>query len=148
MTIKEKQQLQVDEGIVYKVYLDSLGFPTGGVGHLMSKDELALYPVGSALPKQLVDKWFDEDIQVAIDIANKLCPVDCSDDLNDIITNMAFNMGQGKLSRFKKMWIAIAASDFKEAAVEMKDSLWYRQVGYRSSRLVERMKALAESKEL
>ena len=29
------EQLKIDEGVVYEVYLDHLGYPTFGVGHLI-----------------------------------------------------------------------------------------------------------------
>ena len=55
---------------------------------------------------------------------------------------MMFNMGRPRLSRFHKMRRAIEAGDWKEAAVQMKDSKWYRQVPNRAERLVKRMEAV------
>ena len=34
------EQLKIDEGVVYEVYLDHLGYPTFGVGHLVVKGDL------------------------------------------------------------------------------------------------------------
>ena len=32
---KLRAQLEIDEGIVAKIYLDHLGYPTFGIGHLI-----------------------------------------------------------------------------------------------------------------
>ena len=31
-----RKQLEIDEGVVYEIYLDHLGYPTFGIGHLVS----------------------------------------------------------------------------------------------------------------
>lgn len=63
----------------------------------------------------------------------------------DIVFNMAFNMGRSRLKGFKKMFKALHSSppDYQTAAVEMKDSSWYHQVGYRAKRLTKRMENIA-----
>ena len=38
MNIEQVQkQLEIDEGVVYKIYTDHLGYPTFGIGHLLPK---------------------------------------------------------------------------------------------------------------
>ena len=32
---KVMEQLKIDEGVVYEIYLDHLGYPTFGIGHLI-----------------------------------------------------------------------------------------------------------------
>ena len=34
-----QKQLEIDEGVKYEVYLDHLGLPTCGIGHLLTKEE-------------------------------------------------------------------------------------------------------------
>ena len=60
-----------------------------------------------------------------------------------IIANMMFNMGRPRLSKFKGMKRGVDARDWNQAADEMVDSRWYKQVTNRANRLVERMRALA-----
>lgn len=62
--------------------------------------------------------------------------------VKSIVYNMMFNLGVPKLLKFKKMWKALENQDYAEAAKEMKDSNWYRQVGNRAKRLVKKMEAL------
>ena len=56
-----------------------------------------------------------------------------------VLIDMCFNMGWGKLSGFKKMFAALEREDYAEAAVQMKDSKWYRDVGRRADTLIESM---------
>lgn len=59
-----------------------------------------------------------------------------------IIANMMFNLGLPRLSKFKMMKEAVDARDFVEAANQMVDSKWYRQVPNRAMRLVKRMRSI------
>ena len=52
---------------------------------------------------------------------------------------MMFNMGRTRLSGFKNFKKALEAEDWKKAAVEGRDSKWYRQVTNRAERLMSRM---------
>jgi lysozyme len=58
----------------------------------------------------------------------------------EVILNMAFNMGVPRLITFRKTLAAIGRRDFETAANEMVDSLWFRQVGPRAVRLVKAMR--------
>ena len=60
--------------------------------------------------------------------------------MDKILLNMSFNLGRTRLSKFKKMFAHLANNDYEKAADEMIDSNWYKQVGRRSKRLVERMR--------
>ena len=60
-------------------------------------------------------------------------------DRQKILTNMAYNMGEGTLKKFKKLQGAIRSGDWREAQVQMKDSSWSKQVKGRADRLIARM---------
>lgn len=92
-----------------------------------------------------VREAFEKDVdRVRMDCL-KLYPnfTDLPDDAQLIIANMMFNMGLPRLSQFKKMKAAVDAGDWDEAANQMEDSRWYRQVPNRAERLIERMRLLA-----
>ena len=57
------EQLKVDEGVVYEVYKDHLGYPTFGVGHLVldSDPEFGL-EVGSPITEERVKECFEHDL--------------------------------------------------------------------------------------
>lgn len=53
----------------------------------------------------------------------------------EVLVNMAYNLGGRGLAGFVRMKAAIEKGEFILAALEMKDSIWYQQVGHRSERL-------------
>ena len=143
--VKLREQLAIDEGVKYEIYKDHLGYPTFGIGHLITPDdEEHGKPVGTPVSAERVSSVFREDIEDVIDDCKRLfkdldeLPEDCQ----RILANMMFNMGYSRLKKFRKMRSAITNRDWNEAAVQMKDSLWARQVPNRANRLIERMKAL------
>lgn len=56
-----------------------------------------------------------------------------------VLLDMAFNLGVPRLSAFSNMWAALEEGDYKQAAVEMLDSRWARQVGRRATNLSQMM---------
>ena len=58
-----------------------------------------------------------------------------------VLIDMVFNLGWPAFSGFKKTIAAVESEDFKEAAKQMKDSRWYRQVGKRAKLLVSSMES-------
>lgn len=56
-----------------------------------------------------------------------------------VIINMAFNLGVNGLLKFKNMLAAFDAKLYKQAADEMLDSRWAKQVGHRAEELAEQM---------
>ena len=49
------EQLKIDEGVVYEIYNDHLGYPTFGVGHLIKEsDEEFGKPVGTPVDEERV----------------------------------------------------------------------------------------------
>jgi len=138
-----KKEIIIDEGIKHEIYLDHLGLPTMGVGHLITEwDEEYGKPVGTPVSEERVNNCLTQDIHVTIEECKKLyedfdvLPVDAQ----HIIANMMFNMGRPRLSKFKKMKEAVDKRDWFEAAYEMTDSKWATQVPNRAMRLVQRMK--------
>ena len=142
---KLREELKVDEGVKYEIYLDHLGLKTCGIGHLIREgDEEHGKPVGTEVYKERVNELFAEDVKVTLNECSLLYGgfTDLPEEVQHILANMMFNMGRPRLSRFHKMRKAIQAGDWKEAALQMKDSRWYKQVPNRAERLVKRMEAV------
>ena len=141
-----RKELEIDEGVKHEIYLDHLGLPTFGIGHLITKsDEEYGEDVGTPVSDDRVKECFESDVKQVI----KDCQI-LYNDFNDlpeeaqlIIANMMFNMGRPRLSKFKGMKRGVDARDWNQAADEMVDSRWYKQVTNRANRLVERMRALS-----
>ena len=142
---KLREEITFDEGVKYEVYLDHLGLPTFGIGHLVTKnDEEFGEDVGYPVSEQRVNEVFELDMNIVLGDCKIL--YDDFDDLPEeaqhIIANMMFNMGRPRLSKFKGMKRGVDARDWNAAADEMVDSRWYRQVTKRADRLVNRMRAI------
>lgn len=143
-----REQLKRDEGCVNAIYLDHLNLPTVGIGHLVTEwDQEYGKPVGTEVSEERVNELFEQDIETTIDECKYL--YNDFDDLPEkaqhIIANMMFNLGRPRLSRFHKMKKAVDNRDWYEAAYEMTDSKWAKQVPNRAMRLVDEMKSLGES---
>ena len=143
-----REELKTDEGCKYEIYLDHLGLPTFGIGHLVTeRDPEYQKEVGTVVDEIRVNEVFEQDIQVTVDEC-KILFVDWTnlpEEVKLITANMMFNMGRPRLSKFKKMIQAIKDGDWLEAANQMKDSRWYKQVTNRADRLISRMKAIGLS---
>jgi lysozyme len=138
------EQLKIDEGVEYVIYNDHLGYATFGVGHLvLESDPEHGRPIGTGVTEERVKECFEADLDLAIGECDALYGKgnfgDLPDEVQQILVNMMFNMGRTRLSKFKNFNAAIAEGDWKTAAVEGRDSLWYRQVTNRAERLMERM---------
>lgn len=141
-----RMELEYDEGCKYEIYLDHLGLPTFGIGHLVTEDDPEHgQEVGTAVSEERVIEVFEKDVQVTIDECKKLYEdwFDLPEEAQLIIANMMFNMGRPRLSQFKGMKRGVDARDWNAAADEMVDSKWYRQVTNRADRLVTRMRNVA-----
>jgi lysozyme len=141
-----QEELEYDEGVKYEIYLDHLGLPTFGIGHLVTEaDPEHGQEVGTEVSEDRVAEAFEQDIQTTLSECTVLYPdfEDLPEEAQLIIANMMFNMGRPRLSQFKGMKRGVDARDWNAAADEMVDSRWYRQVTNRADRLVQRMRALA-----
>ena len=140
-----RETLKVDEGVKNEIYLDHLGLPTCGIGHLITEDDPEHgLEVGTHIDDERVNELFDQDVQVTLDECRLLYEDfdDLPEEAQQIIANMMFNMGRPRLSKFKKMKEAVDNRDWVEAGNQMMDSRWYKQVTTRADRLVFRMKAI------
>lgn len=140
-------ELEYDEGCKYEIYLDHLGLPTFGIGHLVTEDDEEYgQEVGTAVSEERVADVFEKDIEVTLDECKRLYSDwdDLPEEVQLICANMMFNMGRPRLSGFKKFNAAIADGSWDEAADEMIDSRWYRQVTNRAERLVVRMRNVSK----
>lgn len=143
-----RDQLKYDEGVKYEVYEDHLGYPTCGIGHLIKEDDEEYgKPLGAPVTEERVNALFEQDCNLAYSECEKLFGKSVfnsfNDELQEILINMMFNLGRTRLSKFKKFLAAIERRDWRTAAREGRDSLWYRQVTNRAERLMTRMANLS-----
>lgn len=137
---RAKSMLAVDEGDIPHLYDDaepgaprfvnSVGDLTGGIGHNFSQKPLT--PAVRAL-------LFLEDYTDALEDCRALMPRfdTYSDPRRLALLNMAFALGRSRLSGFRRMLEAVNADppDWRAAAHEAKNSLFYLQVKARAERI-------------
>ena len=141
-----KKQIKTDEGVVYAIYKDHLGYATFGVGHLIIKgDPEYLLPDDTAVSKERVDACLEKDLETAARECKILYPwfMSAPQEVKEILINMMFNMGRPRLSKFKNFNRELEHQDWRQAAIEGRDSQWYRQVTNRAERLMTRMENVA-----
>ena len=148
LTDRLREELKTDEGCKYEVYLDHLGLPTFGIGHLITdKDPEHQMGMGTPVDEIRVNEAFEQDVHVTLDECRKLFNDwdNLPEEVKLITANMMFNMGRPRLSKFKKMIQAIHDGNWLEAGYQMKDSRWYKQVTNRADRLISRMQGVGLS---
>lgn len=129
-------QLIADEGMVLKPYRCTAGKLTIGIGRNLedagiSKSE-AMLLLGADIDK--VESQLDATLPWWRGM---------SEARQQVLANMAFNMGIGNSARgllsFRNTLAAMHRGDYKAAARGMLDSTWARQVGQRAVRLAKMM---------
>lgn len=116
------------EGKWSKPYIDTVGKITIGVGRNLTDvglrdDEIKLM-------------LLNDVAQARADVAQKIpWSRQLDQDCLEVLINMCFNMGIGKLLGFKNFLAALRVGAYGKAADEMLDSLWARQVGQRAQEL-------------
>ncbi|MGL6228677.1 MAG: glycoside hydrolase family protein [Culicoidibacterales bacterium] len=155
-----EKMLVGDEGKKLLMYLDHLGYPTIGIGHLITRtayakgSNYANDPALNALLSKQVgrvitngritdaecSKLFAEDLQkVRIGISKNSTVNNVYQDLNAsrrmAIENMCFQMGVGGVAKFKKTLGFMKAKEWKSAYDGLMSSLWAKQTKGRASRV-------------
>ena len=140
-----KETLKVDEGVVYEIYNDHLGYATFGIGHLvLETDPEHGQAVGTPVSEERVNECFEKDVQTVIKDCKSLHSGwdGYPQEVKQVIANKMFNMGLTRLSKFKNHNAALQSGDWKEAAKEGRDSRWYKQVTNRAERLMKRLEEI------
>ena len=139
---KLRAQLEIDEGVINKIYLDHLGYPTFGIGHLIIEgDPEKSMSVGDSVNEDRVIEAFEKDVETVLQDC-VLCFYSWDnypEEAKQVFANMMFNMGRTRLSKFKNMIRAAEEGAWYQSAVEGRDSRWYNQVQNRAERLMSRL---------
>jgi lysozyme len=127
------ESIRKHEGWRNKAYQDSEGIWTIGYG--TNLQELVI-------DKGLGEGWLHQQVNEAIAAANRFPEYELLNDTRqDVFVEMVYNMGPSRVAGFRKMLQAIREGDWEEAAIQMLDSKWARQVGRRARTLAELMEA-------
>ncbi len=127
------EHLSLREGFRTEVYLDSVGKPTAGTGHLLSRAERSKYPVGTTVPNSVLEQWRIDDsenayaaaYQMAIDIGYE------TQDLVNALTAVNFQLGTAWGDIHKNTYKHLLNQDWEKTAHEAADSTWFKQTPVR-----------------
>jgi GH24 family phage-related lysozyme (muramidase) len=139
---KLKSDLRTEEGYRDTIYLDSRGFQTIGIGHLVKPSDN--FVQGKRYKRKVIEKIFDYDVKICVQDAYNLCKdLDIKEEAVLIIAHMCFQLGRTKTALFVKLFDCLRKKDYVGAGFEMEDSLWRKKhTPARAMRLSEQMKKL------
>lgn len=130
---KLQAQLIVDEGKRARVYTDTVGKLTVGVGRNISDRDFSDDEIALMLKNDIA--IVERELDKALPWWRKM-----SDARQNMLANMAFNLGVPRLLGFKKALAAMQAERWEPASDELLDSTWSRQVGQRAIRIAAVMR--------
>nr|6ZX9_C Chain C, Vpr protein fused to T4 lysozyme [synthetic construct] len=146
------EMLRIDHGLRLKIYKDTEGYYTIGIGHLLTKspslnaakselDKAIGRNTNGVITKDEAEKLFNQDVDAAVRgiLRNaKLKPV--YDSLDAVrraaLINMVFQMGETGVAGFTNSLRMLQQKRWDEAAVNLAKSRWYNQTPNRAKRVI------------
>ena len=127
---KIRALLTLHEGRRNKMYLDSRGIQTIGIGHNLRDRTIS---------DRAVDLIFEDDLDEHVADLFRVFP--WAKDLDEVrqaaAIDLVFNMGIQTLSTFKNTMAAFRVGNWEATALGLENSRWYTQVATRAPRIVK-----------
>ena len=134
--------LSDEEGVKHIAYLDTRGITTCGIGHNCSENPTTdiigrNVKVGQSITSSEIQTLFNHDIQkVLLQLQDLSFFKNLTFCQQYVLISMTFNMGYDGLIKFQHFLNALENKCIQTAKDELKNSLWYKQVGDRGQKLV------------
>lgn len=111
------EHLELREGNEERVYLDSLGKPTCGVGHLLTERERQVYQVGDEVSEEQRTAWLEADAAKAWEAAAQQIEDLGIEQAEFIIVlgSVNFQLGTRWMDKFPSAYKALKNKDYDEA---------------------------------
>jgi len=126
------EQLKVHEGLRLKPYHCTEGYLTIGYGRNLETNGITEAEAEMLLANDV--------FKVMEQLADHGLLQDHTKPRQDVLINMAFQMGVSGLLKFKKMILALDERRYYQAAKEMLDSRWAKQTPNRANELAKQMR--------
>lgn len=150
------EHIKLREGVKNVIYIDTLGKPTGGVGHLLDPKERKKFPIGTMLKDSVIENWLTEDIQEALEACNSQCTILglYDKDFKIALTSVNFQLGTKWYKKFPNAWKCLCNGEYQKAIDELlyynkekeEYSLWYKQTPTRVKDFVKAIETIKGSK--
>ena len=142
-------QIKRHEGYKQHSYRCTAGHLTIGYGYNLDANPLKLssldiaYALKNGMPEHEADRLLTLMVGRCIDQLDTALPwiANIGGARQDVLINMAYNMGIAGLLKFKKTLELVQSGVYAQAAVEMLKSKWAEQVGHRAVELSEQMRS-------
>jgi lysozyme len=142
--MKLRQTIKEEEGLRLFTYLCPAGKKTIGYGHNLQASPLLPYIAEfhakhKVITPCMAECQLDHDITMAEASARRaFSNFDwLPNNKQRVLIEMAYNMGERSLNSFLKLRGCVLRKEYKQAAEEMLNSLWAKQVPDRANRLVK-----------
>ena len=132
------ESIKKHEGFRSKVYKCTEGYDTIGYGFAI-KDLIIEEDIATLILMRKV-KTLLERIIIAFHWFK-----DIDDKAKRVVVEMVYNLGVRGFSKFKKTIYYLETEQYKEASVEMLDSLWARQVKGRAKELSNQIASISSN---
>lgn len=124
-------------------YRDIKGNFTIGYGHYLGKKESDASKYRNGITKSQAHKLLLSDMERTnndlVLLLKKRNATNLTAEQQRILFEMAFTLGVDKLNTFNKLWKSVDNQNDNKFKKEIKNSLWYRQVGNRAELLVSNL---------
>lgn len=136
-----KSLIKKHEGLRLKAYRCTADVPTIGYGHTEGISE-ADVKNGKTITAEEAEALLEKDLNDAVEIAEYVffSFPNLTPNRKAVLVDMAFNLGQFRLGRFKRLRAAVNVGDYEWASEEMLSSLWAKQVKGRALTLAGMMR--------
>ena len=136
------ESVKKHEGYRNKVYLDTLGKRTVGVGHLCVEDwwdDNVEYEEKFLM--DILQKDLQESIRGATELMEDHNCKDIDEKAKELLIEMVFQLGKTGVSKFRNMWKCLSELNYVGASFEMLDSKWAKQTPNRAKAMADQMKS-------
>jgi len=123
-------EIKRDEAYRSHAYRDTEGILTIGYG--LNLDDGISEPLAAKILEFIVEERQD-NLSRLLPFWQNLTPA-----RREVFINMAYNLGIPRFLKFRDMLTAAGAGDVAGVCREMRDSRWYKQVGGRAEKLIEK----------
>jgi lysozyme len=127
------EDLKRHEGFRAKPYMDTTGHSTLGYGFNLDTTGISQTEATMILEHRV--KILQSQLRQRLPFWSRI-----SQNRQNCLTNMAYNLGIDGLLEFKKTLQHISAGEYREAGDQMLRSLWAKQVGKRAVELADMMR--------
>jgi len=130
-----KNRIKKNEGYKNFAYLEQLGFPTIGYGHLIKPNEKLFFT--QKVSKKLLLNLFNLDFnETVMQYEKNYHKYNFSKNIREVLIEMIFQLGINGQKKFLKMNKHLKKKQVFMASLEMINSIWYKQTPKRVDDLI------------